>query len=269
MIGAESHFYSIGEKQLHYLILGEGNPVLFAFHGFGDHAGVFKILESSMGKLYTIISVDLPFHGQTKWGEGEPLTLNELLGFIEFILKLYQQEQFSLAGFSLGGKVALALYHRLPERVERMFLFAPDGLKNNIWYNIAIYPKWGRQMFKHILLRPNTFLRFVRILRYTHIIQKQYALFIQKQLDSEQKRRLVWDIWNCLRGYERKRGELQALIKQHQTKVLVVVGKYDRIIKPAFGKRFCTNLTSAELLVIDKGHYLLKDYLNPYLAERL
>ncbi len=265
----ESHFYSIGNNQLHYIVFGSGSELLITFHGFGDSALLFKNVEEAFIAKYTVVSVDLPFHGLSHWTQDELLTLPQLLVFIDYVQNVFQKDKFDLAGFSLGGKVSLAVYDALPGKVNAIWLFAPDGLKNNIWYNIAVYPKAGQRLFKNVLHNPNLFLSFARILAFMRVIRRQYVQFLEKQLDSEAKRMLVWNIWMCLRGYERSKKHLKFLIQRHQTKVFVFVGRYDQIIKPSFGKKFCEGLSSAELVVLDKGHYLLKDYLNKYIAERL
>jgi pimeloyl-ACP methyl ester carboxylesterase len=243
--------------------------LLFAFHGFGDNAAIFQTLESSLTLRYTIVSVDLPFHGKSKWKENTCLTTEDMIGFVHHVLSQHNKNKFSLAGFSLGGKVCLAIYHSLPELVNRIFLFAPDGLKNNIWYNIAVYPKPGRALFRYILNKPHLFLSFVQLLSSLRIIPKQYAQFLHKQLESKSKRELVWSIWMCLRGYERNSAELKKLILQHHTRLLIITGRYDNIIKSSFAEKFCKGLSTAEHIIIDKGHYLLKDYLNPYISERI
>jgi len=48
---------------LEYEIIGDGDKTMFAFHGFGISAELFRNLESSLGKKYTIYSFNLPYHG--------------------------------------------------------------------------------------------------------------------------------------------------------------------------------------------------------------
>ncbi len=269
MTSAASAFFEIGNEKLHYIVFGSGGELLFAFHGFGDRAEMFKVLEPALSKRYTIISVDLPYHGLSKWREDSELTVYQLTDFVNHMLADHKMHRFSLAGFSLGGKVSLAVYSALASQVDAIFLFAPDGLKNNIWYNIAVYPSAGRRLFWYVLHKPSWFLSFVRFLGTLRIIRKQYVQFLHKQLEHYEKRKLVWDIWMCLRGYERKRSHLRQLIQTYQTKVIIFSGRFDHIIKPSFGEKFCKGLVSAEHVVLDKGHYLLKEYLNEYLAARL
>lgn len=269
MAQGESHFYAVGDNTLHYIVIGRGPELLIAFHGFGDNAQIFRNIEASLTNKYTIVSVDLPFHGLSHWTEDEPLTCDQLLKFIRYLLNVFQKEQFDLAGFSLGGKVSLAIYHALPAQVNTLWLFAPDGLKNNIWYNIAVYPKAGRWFFRRIMQQPEWFIVFIRFLGYLRLVRRQYVQFIEKQLATESKRELVWQIWMCLKGYERKRDVLRAQIKHHHTRLYVFMGRYDHIIKTSFAKKFCRALPTAELIILDKGHYLLKEYLNTYIAKRL
>src|SRR5690349_2218871 len=103
----------------------------FCFHGYGEEAGSFSFLDKQAGQLYTFISIDLPFHGQTEWNEGLNCTTSDLAQIIESILKLENLQhptsnlQLSFIGFSLGGRVALTLYEKMPSKIEKLVLIAP------------------------------------------------------------------------------------------------------------------------------------------------
>lgn len=269
MTNQQSHIFSIGDNKLHYLKFGSGNKLLFAFHGFGDTAWQFKVLEHSFGKSYTVISIDLPFHGLSEWHEGEILKPKDLLGFIDHINDAFQVTRFSMAGFSLGGKLVLGLYQLAPHRIDQLWLFAPDGLKKNIWYNLAVNTGPGQWLFRYFLHHPEHFFRFIRILVSIKLIRKEYVQFLSQQLDSIEKRMLVINIWTCMREFATRPKQLKGLVRTHNTPVYLFAGRYDTIIRPSFGRSFTGNLPSAELIILDKGHYLLKDYLNPYIAARL
>jgi lipase len=44
-----------------------GSPVLLAFHGWTDGAGVFGPLANALGRRWTVVAPDAPAHGGTAW----------------------------------------------------------------------------------------------------------------------------------------------------------------------------------------------------------
>ncbi len=63
---------------------------LFCFHGYGETAETFAMLENRLGADYTIIALDMPFHGQTQWHEGLLFTgedLLEIMGKIQHLCR--------------------------------------------------------------------------------------------------------------------------------------------------------------------------------------
>ena len=48
-----------------YFKFGNGPEILFAFHGFDNDANDFRIFEKAFGERYTIVAVNLFFHGKS------------------------------------------------------------------------------------------------------------------------------------------------------------------------------------------------------------
>src|ERR1035437_4038700 len=61
---------SYQQSTFHFHQFGNGAKLLLCFHGYGEMAGSFLFLEKSLGKEYTMIAIDFPFHGKTNWQEG-------------------------------------------------------------------------------------------------------------------------------------------------------------------------------------------------------
>src|SRR5205809_920321 len=78
-IMATSGYISMGNEKLHYLQSGIGKRVLLAFHGYSNNASIFHPFEPHLARQYTILSFDLPHHGNSKWAENVPLTKNDLV----------------------------------------------------------------------------------------------------------------------------------------------------------------------------------------------
>src|SRR4030095_789056 len=105
-------------------------------------------------KNYTLVAVDLPFHGKTEWKEGEFFLKKDLKFLIEKILEKECYRRFSLFGYSLGGKIVMAAIPDFASRIDEVILAAPDGVQSKIWYNLAVYPKWGQRLFHGFVKKP-------------------------------------------------------------------------------------------------------------------
>src|SRR5690606_34373299 len=114
-----------------------GPKTLLAFHGIGQTgAGCFRPFGVLLGGHFTVYAFDLPFHGesrthfdQKRWLTGDaPILPVEWREYLSSFLQTQNIGKFSVAGFSLGGRFALATMGLFPERIEKAFLIAPDGL---------------------------------------------------------------------------------------------------------------------------------------------
>src|SRR4051812_19762610 len=130
-----SHYITFKNSNVHYRQFGNGPKLLFCFHGYGRESDTFYILERRLGSLYTIIAIDVPFHGRTQWKDEIVLKPKYLQQFLLDIRSSLNKGniKFSLLGFSMGGRIALHLTQIMPQEVERLVLLAPDGLNFNVW----------------------------------------------------------------------------------------------------------------------------------------
>lgn len=208
-----------------------------------------------MGKDYKIYAFDLFFHGDSRLHKNNtPLTKDML----EEIMHLFFQKEgvgkFSLMGFSMGGKFTLTLVERFPERVQELFLIAPDGISTSFWYNIATYPGWLQQLFKRTVLKPRPFFLLLKVLRKYHIVQKGLVRFAHNQMDSVPKRLRVYRSWVGLRELSFDIRHIVHLLNSQQTPVTMFLGEYDQVIAPKRVSVFINSLEKGKLIVLKAGH---------------
>jgi pimeloyl-ACP methyl ester carboxylesterase len=230
---------------LNYRRSGAGEKIMLTFHGYGQDNTVF---EKYTG--YTFYHIDLFFHGKSVWNKGEePLEKHEWKILIDDLLVKNDIRSFSLLGFSMGGKFALATFEAFPERVNEVILLAPDGIKTSLWYSLATYPVALRKFFKSMISDHRRFLRIARTALKLGLIDKGVLRFVETQMDSEEKRKKVYYSWVVFRHLKFDMSELRQLLEKHRVKLRVLIGRYDKIIKAKDMKR----LTS-KIEVLDAGH---------------
>lgn len=246
---------------MHYRVIGQGSQVMLAFHGYGQGSSYYLPMEKALGKDYTIYAFDLFFHGQSQLHKHNmPLTKSFLSGFIEHFLEKQGIQEFSLMGFSMGGKFALTLVECMPQRIRELFLIAPDGIKTSFWYNIATYPGWLQQLFKRTVIKPEFFFRFLRMLHRYNLVHKSLLRFAHYQMDSTPKRLRVYRSWVGFRDLNFDIRKIVQLLNKYKAPVTMFLGEYDEIISPKRVAVFIDALEKGELVILKTGHsHLLQE----------
>jgi pimeloyl-ACP methyl ester carboxylesterase len=258
------------ESILAYQKKGQGKNVLLLFHGFGQHKQIFDELSTELESHYTLYSFDLFFHGASKWNHGEQALEKETWrAILQQFLGEKKIEKYSLLGFSLGGKFVLATLELFPEKIERIFLLAPDGIKTNIWYSLATYPLLLRQFFKSMILRPNRLNQIAKFLQYFHLADKGLIRFAQSQMDTQTKRERVYYSWVVFRHLNFDLNSIAELINEHSIKLTLVTGRYDKIITTENMNRLLRFVKDYQLEILETGHNGIIPESIPIITKRL
>jgi pimeloyl-ACP methyl ester carboxylesterase len=263
-----SGILTFGENKVHCLRMGEGKKLLIAFHGFGMDAGIFKTLLPSLGKEYTIVAIDLPGHGQTKW-EDRYFDQKALMAVVQGIKNDFGAEKFALIGHSLGGRVALNIAGVQPSWVDQLILLAPDGLEKNFWYHFATRNILGKALFKNILRRPGHWLKKLSFLESLKIVPTaQYKLASATLLHKETNERIAY-VWPTMSLLVPLLKIIRWNIKKHKITTHIFMGRHDPIFHYRQGEKFTRSLKYSQFHLLNTGHNLLLPEFLPQIAECL
>lgn len=242
---------------------------MLAFHGFGLEGKHMVPLAEAFGKEYTFFSFDLFYHGKSFWRSGEaPLTKLEWKEILKALFAKHDIDRFSLSGFSLGGKFVLASLEGFPNKVDEIFFIAPDGIKTHIFYSLATYPVAFRKFFKSLIVRPQRFGGLARTMLKLNLVDKGIIRFAQSQMNTVKKRRRVYYAWVIFRKLKFNMKRVAYLINQHDIKVTMYLGRYDKIITQKNMDRLLKKLDDYDLEVIETGHNDLLNGLAYHLYQR-
>ncbi len=263
-----SYYISYQHSRIHYRRGGEGQRWLFCFHGYGEDAESFDFLVKQLGSQFTLIAIDLPYHGKTEWKEGlffDPLALVSLIHELK-----PAHIPMQLMGYSMGGRVALQLYTLVPHEISGLFLFAPDGLHRNPWQRIATNTKAGNHLFKFLMQYPGWILYPLRFAGRIGLYNRNLLRFIDHYLGKADERSILYKRWTTLRYFKATE---QALIKALQTnpvRVELVFGRYDNVIPAKHGIPFRQEAGDmVRVTVWEAGHQLLKQKHHARICELL
>ena len=266
-----SKFIYHGSK-LHYSVFGEGPKVLLMFHGFGHTLKSMRPFEEVLASEYKIYSFDLFFHGFSEWNHNDTALESDF--WRPMILAFLEEngiDKFSVLGFSLGAKVAMATTELFPAKIEQLYLVAPDGIHQNIIYRFATSFLF-KGAFRSIILHPELFHRVINILSFLRLMDKSVLRFAAMQMNSRDKRRRIYYTWTVYKGLKPHMGQLTKLLNTKKIKTEVYVGKFDRIIRLDHIKPFVNQLKCGQLFTLEAGHNNLiekaADYMERELSKR-
>lgn len=260
------NFLSYNHIRWEYELIGTGPETLFAFHGFGRHSSDFKAFEPALGKKYTIVSINLSYHGNsfTPRDVGHRgMSHEELTGLLESYLRPANIQRFSLMGYSLGGKIALLLLAHFPQKINDVFIISPDGIGENAWFSFSSRTLLGRWIFRRIVKHPGWFFRLTGWLKNRGLLHEKLYLFMMGQLDTFPKREQVYHIWLIFRRFKLDLPKIAAILNQSSIRFHLFYGKYDRVIPPVRGERFVKRLKNKTCLhMVESGHRLVNEKMN-------
>jgi pimeloyl-ACP methyl ester carboxylesterase len=247
---------SVITPELFYKRIGKGSKNLLFFHGFGQDHTVFTSMAEELGDEYTCYIFDLYFHGNSAWTRADeyPLEKDDWKKIIGNILHENRIGDFSLFGYSLGAKFVFATLESFPEKINQVILAAPDGIKTSTWYSLATYPVIMRKFFKSMISRHSRFLAIARALGRLQVMDKGLIKFAELQMNTEEKRKRVYYSWVVFRRLSFDMHHIASLINTHSIGLSVVVGKYDKVIRPENMNKLLQHLPSPQLIILDTGH---------------
>jgi pimeloyl-ACP methyl ester carboxylesterase len=167
---------------------------------------------------------------------------------------------FILMGFSLGGRIALSLYEALPERIDKMVLLAPDGLKVNFWYWLSTQTWAGNRLFAFTMKYPAWCFGLLKLLNGMKLVNASIFKFVKYYIGDNKARNLLYNRWTCLRKIKPDLTIIKKKIKDHHTPVWLLYGLHDRIILSSVGEKFRKQIEKeCRIIHLHAGHQLLHE----------
>lgn len=242
--------------KIHCQTYGKGTKKLICIHGFGQDSRIFRIWDDQTD--YQILAIDLFFHGKSTWeSEKEFLEFSEWKHIFQEFLTENQIDRFSMAGFSMGGKVSLVTLSLFADKINELFLFAPDGVTINFWYKLATKYAFSKFLFELMLGKFYPFLNqiglFFKKIKVLNAIQ--WRLY-QTQTNSAEKRVRLVKSWLLYRDFDANFEEVNILVEKFKIKTAIFVGKNDHLIPPKAVEKLAKIIPSAKYIIFEGGHHI-------------
>lgn len=214
----------------------------------------------SLGTHYTIYAFDLPFHGQNSHAPFEMILKNEWKRSIQQFLAEKEIMRFDIAGFSIGGRFALATLETFPGNIDNAFLIAPDGVSEHPMYALATRVPPARWIYGWLMRHPNVFFPGVRAAQTLNLASKSLVRFTQQVLNTPEKRQTIYRSWVAFRDL---RFDIPALVKTanaHGVTIYLFAGIYDSLLKPKAVQPLAALLPQNQYIELKSGHTRLVEH---------
>lgn len=250
-------FIKTGDQRLQYLQWGSGKKLLIALHGYGNNARMFEGLAAMLASDYTIVALNLPYHGESEWNRHEPWMAVELVEMIGLLMKAHNVEACSLTGYSLGGRICLKLLELMPARILQVTLLAPDGLVPNKMYRFVTANPAGKRIFSHFLDKPDGYMKVLGWMERKRLLDPAKKRFMDQYVSEATTRQFLKKVWPNLGALVPNPQKVRNNITAYNIPVHLFVGKHDRVILLPHALTFASEMPLVFLHVLDKGHRVM------------
>jgi pimeloyl-ACP methyl ester carboxylesterase len=229
--GFREGFVEADGFRIRYCEAGQGTPLVH-LHGAGGLR--LNVAHDLLAARYRVVAIEMPGFGRSEENMRTG-TMPELAATIVKATDALGLDRFDLMGTSFGGKAALWLAVRYPERVRALVLEAPAAIRpQNAMTGTAPVSGTPEQMAARL---------------YAHPERMPPMPAVDPEVQAKQQRLVA-----RLRGPDRD-AELEAAMRRLDTPTLVLFGTLDRVIPPEMGRHFKELLPNGHLvLVYDAGH---------------
>ncbi len=261
------------QSAIQYITYGNGNQPVVAFHGYGEDAISFSILEPELSNSIKLIVITLPLHGSTDWKESEFCHPDDILAIVEATLtkEQFSASQFSIAGYSLGGRICLKLLEKYPDRINHTLLLAPDGIKMFFLQYVATQNILSNKLFRFTIQYPQWFLAIVKLIKLLKIVNPSIADFVYRLMDSKEERTSLYNRWMIFKYLHPNIHIVRNNIVTKDKKVDIIIGEYDKLIKPSTLNELTKGIEKRLIMVhkLPTGHILMKEKFAAQIAALL
>ncbi len=256
---------------LHYEKIGHGSEILLAFHGMGQDFSCFQKFAQTFDNQYTTYLFDLPFHGKSTPGfaqkEEVVFSKNDLKLFLKNVLEQHQIQRFSVIGFSMGGRFALATLEAFTDRINNVLLIAPDGISENFFYIAATRFKFTRPLFRIFAYQKERLQTLGNVLVRLRLLPESTIRFAQKMLDTGPKQDQIYYAWIGFHQLTFNISRLSQHINLQDVKLTIFMGKYDKLLPLNAVTPLTKKVKNCEVIELPTGHTSLVEKVREYFLK--
>lgn len=245
-------------------------PVLLLPHGYPCSSYAFRNLMPLLEDRWRLIAPDFPGCGYSDTPDSFAYDFDGYADFLERFACRLHLERFALYLHDFGSQIGLRLAIRAPERIAALII------QNGDIYEDQLGPKYAplKEYFANPTLEARNKIAEA-------ISEEGYRDEFLNDVDSEQAKAIPPDLWKlhwALTTPARKEIALKVIgglkdnigwfpryqryLRDHRPPTLILWGLKDGFMPEGAARAYLRDLPSAELHLLDGGHWLLETHLN-------
>lgn len=173
---------------------------------------------------------------------------------VQAFMAFHSIDKASLLGYSMGGKVSLSLLELMPAQIERVTLFAPDGIQIHPAYWFASRTWLGQNLYRSVITKPGFLFGLAKAAAATKIISPKLKEIVLFNMSSRAKRQLLHDAWMSYRNFNPDLKRIDELLADSSIPLEAYFGKYDKVITADMAKKMEGLMPNAKVLLLESGH---------------
>ena len=241
-------------------------PVILLLHGLPSSSRMFEPLFARLADHYHMIAPDYPGFGHSDWPDPKQFayTFDHIASVMDGFTQSLGLSHYTLYMQDYGAPVGFRMALAHPERVQALIV------QDAVAHNEGLGANWAtRRAFwadrvaneealrKNLLSLATTKTRHVgddpKVELYDPDLWTDEFAFLNSPGQAQIQSDLFYDYRTNVEAYPK----WQAWMQKTQPKLLVVWGKHDLSFDPGEPERYHKDVPSAEVYVLDGGHFAL------------
>jgi len=252
-------FVRLRGAEIHYVEKGDGQRIIIFVHGLGGGAFTFDSNISEMAKQgFKVYAIDLKGFGYSQKVAGSDYSHIEQAKILLDFMEKKGIQKATVAGHSMGGRIALIAYDMKPQNFENIILIDSAGLESNspAFYRLLLNRQVADILYYNLLVNEKNFSKFLS------------SAFYNKDFVSREVINLyleAFKIKNADKAFNflikaNNNYDIASVLKKINIPVLIVWGRYDSWISIDSAHKFNSLISGSELAVIDNaGHVSMQE----------
>ena len=276
---ATYHHANVRGQKLFYREAGPGNsPTIVLLHGFPSSSHMFRDLIPQLADKFHVIAPDYVGFGYSDAPSVQEFeyTFDNLASYVEDLLfKNLGLKQFSIYVQDYGAPVGYRIASKRADAIQSIIVQNGNAYEEGIGPAFdPMKPFWAHRnpdtekRVRGLLTKETT------IFQYTHgvadadrISPDSYTLdqcFLDRTGNAEIQLDLLYNYQSNVALYDR----WHEYFRNRQPRMLILWGKNDPFFTVEGAKAYQRDIPTAELHLIDTGHFALEDF-SGFIAERV
>jgi pimeloyl-ACP methyl ester carboxylesterase len=241
-----------------------GKPTLVLLPGYPSSTRAYVRLIDRLANDWHAVAIDYPGFGRSDPLPGTP-TFDKLAEVTGKAIDALGIRDYAVYMFDFGAPVGFRIALEHDQRVRAIITQNGNAYADGLGPGVAALSQWwadkkaGQANIDQFVSLAGTQMQWQAGARDPEHVDPEQALADQMVLDQPGRaaymQALLWDYQNNPPRYP----DWQAWLRARQPELLAVWGRNDPFFIPAGAKAYQTDVPSAEVILLDTGHYAIEE----------